>query len=46
MRIFLQGPGHRSAGERLIKTPKPYFADSGLLAYMLAFRDWTTSTRA
>jgi len=39
--IFLLEPYHRSAGKRLIKTPKLYFADPGLLTYLLGFPDWT-----
>lgn len=39
--LFLLEPYHRSAGKRLIKTPKLYFADSGLLVYLLGFPDWT-----
>ncbi len=38
--LFLVEPYHRSAGKRLIKTPKLYFADSGLLVYLLGFPDW------
>lgn len=33
--IFLLEPYHSSAGKRLIKTPKLYFWDSGLLTYLL-----------
>ena len=39
--LFLLEPYHRSAGKRLIKTPKLYFADSGLLVYLLGFPNWT-----
>ena len=43
--IFLLEPYHRSAGKRLIKTPKLYFADPGLLTYLLGFPDWTSVIR-
>lgn len=38
--IFLLEPYHTSAGKRLIKTPKLYFADAGLLTYLLGFTHW------
>lgn len=38
--LFLLEPYHRSAGKRLIKTPKLYFADPGLLIYLLGFPGW------
>lgn len=38
--VFLLEPYHNSAGKRLIKTPKLYFWDSGLLTYLLGFPDW------
>jgi len=38
--LFLLEPYHSSAGKRLIKTPKLYFTDSGLLIYLLGFPDW------
>lgn len=37
--IFMLEPYHTNAGKRLIKTPKLYFADVGLLLYLLGFRD-------
>jgi predicted AAA+ superfamily ATPase len=43
--LFLVSPYHRSAGKRLIKTPKLYFADSGLLTYLLGYPDWTAVTQ-
>ena len=43
--IFLLEPWHRSATKRLIKTPKLYFADTGLLTYLLGFRDWAALTQ-
>ncbi|HRZ08106.1 MAG TPA: ATP-binding protein [Candidatus Competibacteraceae bacterium] len=38
--VILLEPYHRSPGKRLIKTPKLYFADSGLLIYLLGFTNW------
>ncbi|MFA6240784.1 MAG: ATP-binding protein [Candidatus Hydrogenedentales bacterium] len=38
--LFLLEPYHVSAGKRLIKSPKLYFWDTGLLTYLLGFRDW------
>jgi len=43
--IFLLEPYHRSVGTRLIKTPKLYFADPGLLTYLLGFPDWSAVTQ-
>lgn len=43
--IFLLEPYHSSAGKRLIKTPKLYFSDSGLLTYLLGFPDWGAVTQ-
>ena len=43
--LFLLEPYHRSAGKRLIKTPKLYFSDSGLLIYLLGFPEWTAVTQ-
>jgi hypothetical protein len=43
--IFLLESYHRSAGKRLIKTPKLYFADVGLLTYLLGYPDWGTLVR-
>ena len=39
--IFLLEPYHTSAGKRLIKTPKLYFSDPGLLIYLLGFAEWS-----
>lgn len=33
--VTLLAPHHRSFGQRLVKTPKLYFFDSGLLCYLL-----------
>lgn len=35
-------PYHRNFGKRLVKTPKLYFLDVGLLAWLLGIRDATT----
>ncbi|MBI2422956.1 MAG: ATP-binding protein [Candidatus Hydrogenedentes bacterium] len=35
--IFLLEPYHVNAGKRLVKTPKLYFHDPGLLSYLLGF---------
>jgi len=35
--ILLLEPYHRSQGKRLAKTPKLYFTDTGLVAYLLGF---------
>ena len=43
--IFLLEPYHSSAGKRLIKTPKLYFWDSGLLTYLLGFPNWNAVTQ-
>ncbi len=43
--LFLVEPYHRSASKRLVKTPKLYFADSGLLTYLLGFPDWAAVTQ-
>ncbi len=38
--VILLEPYHRSPSKRLIKKPKLYFADSGLLIYLLGFTNW------
>jgi hypothetical protein len=43
--IFLLEPYHSSAGKRLIKTPKLYFSDPGLLTYLLGFPNWEAVVR-
>jgi hypothetical protein len=35
--VFLLEPYHRSLGKRISKTPKLYFTDSGLAAYLMGF---------
>ena len=47
--IFLLEPYHRSLGKRLVKTPKLYFTDTGLAAFLMGFasaRDLWASTGA
>ena len=36
--IFLLEPYYRSLGKRLVKTPKLYFTDTGLVTYLMGFR--------
>ena len=43
--IFLLEPYHSSAGKRLVKTPKLYFSDPGMLTYLLGFPDWEAVVR-
>jgi predicted AAA+ superfamily ATPase len=40
--VFLLRPHHRNFGKRLVKMPKLYFLDSGLMAYLLGIRDADT----
>jgi len=42
--IFLLEPYHSSAGKRLIKSPKLYFCDTGLLTYLLGSMNWQSVT--
>lgn len=37
--IFLLQPHHQNFGKRLVKTPKLYFYDTGLAAFLLGIRD-------
>jgi hypothetical protein len=37
--IFLLQPHHQNFGKRLVKTPKLYFHDTGLAAFLLGIRD-------
>ena len=37
--VFLLQPHHRNFGKRLVKTPKLYFHDTGLAAYLLGIAD-------
>lgn len=45
--VYLLRPYHRNFGKRLVKMPKLYFLDTGLMAYLLGIRDTATlSTHA
>lgn len=45
--VYLLRPHHRNFGKRLVKMPKLYFLDAGLMAYLLGIRDADTlSTHA
>jgi len=45
--VYLLRPHHRNFGKRLVKMPKLYFLDTGLMAYLLGIRDaGTLSTHA
>ena len=37
--VFLLAPDHRNFGKRLVKTPKLYFFDTGLAAWLLGIKD-------
>ena len=37
--VFLLQPHHQNFGKRLVKTPKLYFYDTGLAAFLLGIRD-------
>lgn len=37
--VFLLAPHHQNFGKRLVKTPKLYFHDTGLAAFLLGIRD-------
>ncbi len=37
--VFMLQPHHANFGKRLLKTPKPYFVDSGLLCLLLGLRE-------
>lgn len=37
--IFILRPYHANIGKRLIKSPKVYFTDTGLLCYLVGLRD-------
>ncbi len=43
--VFFVEPYYRNAGKRLIKTPKLYFSEPGLLLWLLGFRSWDDATR-
>jgi predicted AAA+ superfamily ATPase len=38
--IFLLEPYHLNRGKRLIKTPKIYFQETGMLVFLLGFQSW------
>jgi predicted AAA+ superfamily ATPase len=38
--IFILQPYYANIGKRLIKSPKVYFTDTGLLCYLVGLRDW------
>ncbi|MEM7539145.1 MAG: DUF4143 domain-containing protein, partial [Chloroflexota bacterium] len=38
--IYLLEPYHRNIGKRLVKSPKIYFTDTGLLLYLLGIDSW------
>jgi len=40
--VYLLRPYHRNFGKRLVKMPKLYFMDTGLMAYLLGIRDTDT----
>jgi predicted AAA+ superfamily ATPase len=40
--VYLLRPYHRNFGKRLVKMPKLYFLDAGLMAYLLGIRDAET----
>lgn len=40
--VYLLRPYHRNFGKRLVKMPKLYFLDTGLMAYLLGIRDANT----
>jgi predicted AAA+ superfamily ATPase len=45
--VYLLRPHHQNFGKRLVKMPKLYFLDTGLMAYLLGIRDADTlSTHA
>ena len=40
--VYLLRPHHRNFGKRLVKMPKLFFLDTGLMAYLLGIRDANT----
>ncbi len=42
--VYLLRPHHQNFGKRLVKMPKLYFLDTGLMAYLLGIRDANTLT--
>ncbi len=43
--IVLLEPYHRNLGKRLIKSPKLYFCDTGLAAFLMGFEKWDEVVR-
>ncbi len=44
--VYLLEPYHRSLGKRLTKSPKIYFCDTGLAAYLIGLRTWEDIIRS
>lgn len=44
--IFLLEPYHRSLGKRLVKSPKLYFMDTGLAAFLVGAQTWEELQRS
>ena len=42
LRPYHPNPSHKNFGKRLVKMPKLYFLDTGLMAYLLGIRDVNT----
>lgn len=38
--VFILYPYHRNIGKRLVKSPKIYFSDTGLLLYLMGIKTW------
>ncbi len=43
--IILLEPYYRNLGKRLVKTPKLYFCDTGLAAFLMGFDDWNSISK-
>ncbi len=43
--VFLLEPYHTHGARRVVKTPKLYFTDTGMLLYLLGFAQWDDVTR-
>ncbi len=44
--IFLLEPYYRNLGKRLVKSPKLYFCDTGLAAFLMGFDSWEAMARS
>jgi predicted AAA+ superfamily ATPase len=44
--MFLLEPYHRNLGKRLVKSPKLYLADTGLVAFLMGFENWEAVRRS